>query len=239
MRFLLLFRVRRAFTLIELLVVVTVIAVLLGILLPTLRAARETARTTQCMSNLRQIVLISRGYADDNKGLSPAIGRPYRELPNWSVVVQQATGRAGTTGAQLLTTNSVLVCPTTRTILGGDVTRTYGVNGTGHAGAAASGGRPADPDNYDEASRTVHVRFNLVSFPSRAVWVLDTSAPPPGPDQPPATSTSSVLDFRNAAHVPSRLGKVHDGKNKFCAGRIDGSASMWVDAEPAWSEPLP
>ena len=230
---------RRAFTLIELLVVISVIAVLLGILLPTLRSAREAARTTQCMSNLRQIVLISRGYADENKGLGPAIGRPYRELPNWSVVVQQATGRAGSTGAELLTTNSVLVCPTTRTTLGSDVTRTYGVNGTGHAGAAASAGKPADADNYDDASRTAHVRFNSVAFPSRAVWVLDTSAPPAGPDQPPATSTSSVLDFRNAAHVPARLGKVHDRKSRFCVGIIDGSASLWAEPSPTWSEPLP
>ena len=236
---LLLFDMRRAFTLIELLVVVSVIAVLLGILLPTLRSARETARNTQCLSNLRQIVLISRSYADENRGFGPGIGRPYRELPNWSVVIQQATGRAGSTGAELLAINSVLVCPTTRTILGGEVTRTYGANGTGHAGVAAAGLRPADADNYDDASRTVHVRFNLMAFPSQAVWVLDTSAPPPGLDQPPATSTSSVLDFRNAGHVPSRLGKVHDGKTKFCAGIIDGSASMWADVSPVWKEPLP
>jgi type II secretory pathway pseudopilin PulG len=225
--------------LIELLVVVTVIAVLLGILLPTLRSARETARTSQCMSNLRQIVLISRGYADESKGFGPAVGFPYRELPNWSVVVQQATGRAGSTGAELLTTNSVLVCPTTRTMLGAEVTRTYGVNGTGHAGAAAVGGRPADPNNYDDRPGTVHVRFDLVAFPSQMVWVLDTSAPTPGPDQPPPTSTSSVLDFRNPSHVPARIGKVHDGKNKFCGGMIDGSVSMWGEVPAGWSEPLP
>lgn len=61
----------RGFTLIELLVVVAVIAILIGVLLPALGKARQSAQMVQCQSNLRQVAVALTAYAGDYRDQYP------------------------------------------------------------------------------------------------------------------------------------------------------------------------
>jgi prepilin-type N-terminal cleavage/methylation domain-containing protein len=62
---------RTGFTLIELLVVIAIIALLIGILLPSLGAARESARSLKCLTNSRSMGLAAQLYLDANRGTFP------------------------------------------------------------------------------------------------------------------------------------------------------------------------
>ena len=74
-----LLRTPKVFTLIELLVVIAIIAILLTILLPGLKKAREVSLTNKCKNNLRQLALAENMYINDYEGsLAPCDGNEGR-----------------------------------------------------------------------------------------------------------------------------------------------------------------
>lgn len=66
-------RSRGGFTLIELLVVISIIATLVSLIAPAVQSARNSARRTQCLNNIKQIALATQNFATANQGTLPTL----------------------------------------------------------------------------------------------------------------------------------------------------------------------
>ncbi|MFH1496515.1 MAG: prepilin-type N-terminal cleavage/methylation domain-containing protein [Verrucomicrobiota bacterium] len=198
-------RVRRAaFTLVELLTVIAIIGVLAAILIPIVGRVRDSARSSQCMSNLRQIGVSLKLYITDHKNTLPP-------TYNWTPTSELVAGEwakqldAYLPRREANKLHEVFTCPAAdyHGATGKDLSNTYGAAG------AFMGIAPAGSYVTETVSRKLTTIENLPKAP----WIFDMNAN--GNHPYPYNSVQWGVALSDATGANStRLGFRHGGGEK-------------------------
>lgn len=213
---------RSGFTLIELLTVIAIVGVLAAITIPVVTNVRRSARSAQCVSNLRQIGVALGLYVMDHRNTLPPTftwtAQDHLVTGDWSKQLTAYLPRRGNTQV-----HEVFICPSAdyNGVSGKDLSNTYGTAGA-FMGIAPAG-------TY--VTETVPRKLSTIDSLSRAPWIFDMNAN--GTNTYPYNSAQwSVVQADAQSANSVRLGFRHGDRNRlnmlFGDGHVEGLTAAGI-----------
>ncbi len=238
--------VKDGFTLIELLVVIAIIAILAAILFPVFAKAREKARQTRCMSNLKQIGMAFKMYSQDYDGL---IVKRVNDIA-WGQIL---FANKYVSSAQIFFCPSIVPGNTKITNLNVRYTRADGARSWLYEHTYAIYGRTSR-EPYEErldGGATVIMHYEKVDTPANYVFITEATNYVPNSGLPVWYFNSSAITSGNPPYSAISLKRHNavanalfvDGhveactKTRFANSNLKGSGSYIVDESGVgWSQ---
>lgn len=234
---------KRGFTLIELLVVVAIIVTLIAILLPSLGKAREQAKTTICLSNLKSLAMAMNVYAAEFDGsmvpwakqTDAATGtydRPYWDFTifrSFSGEYREAVDASSTTRAKIFLCPAVTKFPATLPAV--PQYRNYNINAVVSGSEAASLNRKVAPYKIAAVNSPAQV---LMISERESMWPLNDRTQTSGVTTTSGLTSRRAIDLPMPIHSVMAAGGNQTGNVNFAratgllnAAMMDGHAESW------------
>jgi prepilin-type N-terminal cleavage/methylation domain-containing protein/prepilin-type processing-associated H-X9-DG protein len=210
-------RTSKGFTLIELLVVIAIISILAAILFPVFARARENARRTSCLSNMKQMGLGMMQYMQDYDEVYPM---HYNGTLRWPQMMNP-----------YVKSNQLYDCPSR------DAGFTY-AGDYGSAGAIGYGMNYWLNSYYYPSTAQPGIKMATIQRPAETVWIAEINGVPRGTPLSSANAYQSYPSYYGKVSGPTNatygMSVTPETPGRLTQRHLDGVNVLWADGHTKW-----